>query len=201
MAEAVERLGRGELVAYATETVYGLGADARSEQAVGRLRAWKGRSEAQPLSVLVGGPESLEALGACQGPTLAALLSAFWPGPLTVVLRVRAALAPGVARPDGAVGFRCSSHPVAAGLARSAEAAGIGPITATSLNRTGQPAARNLREARALCAQIPPDPWLLADEAADAGRGLESSVLDLTGPRPRVLRAGAIPAPDLEALL
>jgi L-threonylcarbamoyladenylate synthase len=196
---AVERVRKGALVAYPTETVWGLGADACSDAAVASLRRWKGRADAAPISVLVDAPSALETLG-CQ-PERAArrLAAAFWPGPLTLVLRMQRRFALGVARADGAVGLRCSSHPLAAAFAAELARAGVGPVTATSLNHSGEPAARSEREARALCAGAG-DPALLA-AGPDAGGARESTVVDLTGARPRVLRWGAVSERELAPLL
>jgi tRNA threonylcarbamoyl adenosine modification protein (Sua5/YciO/YrdC/YwlC family) len=190
--EALARIGRGELVAYPTETLYGLGADARSEAAVGRLRGWKGREPDAPLSILVEDAAALEGLGLSLPAPARRLAEALWPGPLTLVLRACGGFADGVARrEDGAVGVRCSSHPVAAGLAQRLARAGAGPITATSLNRSGFPPVGDRDEARALCGE-PGAPWLLDPPDAPEPGGDASTVVDATGPAPRVLREGAV---------
>jgi L-threonylcarbamoyladenylate synthase len=203
---AVERIRAGGLVAYPTETVFGLGADARSEAAIARLRRWKGRGEDRPLSVLVPDAAALAALGCEPGPLGRALADACWPGPLTLVLPCRGRFARGVARADGALGVRCSSHPVAAALARRLAAAGVGPVTATSLNPSGAPAAHTLEQARALCAAASPEPGpLLVEpwqgETVGPGAAAESTVVDLTGEAPRVLRWGALGPAELAPLL
>lgn len=203
LAAAVERIREGGLVAYPTETLWGLGADASSESALESLRRWKGRGEDAPISVLVAAPDALTTLGCEPLGAARRLAAAFWPGPLTLVLRCARRFARGVARGDGAVGLRCSSHPVAAALAARLADAGVGPVTATSLNRSGEPAARRRDEARALCAGEH-GPALL-DAGADAGGAPASTVVDLTGERPVVLRWGALSratiAPWLEEAL
>lgn len=191
VAEAAQRIRRGELVAYPTETVWGLAADARNKLAVERLFAWKGRDPHQPISVLVGGYAALAALGAELTPLAAALAAKFWPGPLTLVLRCADVFAPGIAGADGAVGFRCSPHPVAHALAERA-----GVITATSFNRSGAAPCATRSEAET-CAGAALA--LLAGE--DAHGAPPSSVVDASGERLRVLREGAISAPALEAAL
>jgi L-threonylcarbamoyladenylate synthase len=197
---ALWRVGEQGLVAYPTETVWGLGADARSDAALSRLRAWKGRSDDAPVAILVDEPARLEGLGFALGTGARRLAGAFWPGPLTLVLPCRGRFARGVARVDGAVGVRCSPHPVAAALARRCARAGVGPLTATSLNRSGAPAARTRDDARALCGGDGPEaPLLLA--IGEAGGGAPSTVLDLTGERPAVLRWGAVPEPALAPVL
>jgi L-threonylcarbamoyladenylate synthase len=200
--EAVRRLRSGALVAFATETVYALGADARSPAAVGRLCAWKGRDAGRAVSVLVSGLAAAEALGARVSPSARLLARAFWPGPLTLVLPVaEGRFAPGVARADGAVGFRCSPHPVADALARHLEAAGVGPVTATSLNRSGQPPARDRVQALRACEGGASGPWLLDGAGPDAGAEPPSSVVDLTGAAPALRREGPVSAAALAAAL
>jgi L-threonylcarbamoyladenylate synthase len=181
------------LLAYPTETVWGLGAAAASARAVERLRAWKGRRDAQPIAVLVPDLAALEALGAELSEAARALAADYWPGPLTLVLRCRGRFAAGIAGRDGAVGFRCSSHPAARGLARAAFARGLGALTATSLNRSGQPPARTRAEAAALC-RGDGAPQLLEGAWPEAGGAAPSSVVDLSGAAPQVVREGAIDA-------
>lgn len=184
IGEAARRIREGGLVAYPTETVWGLAADARSAQAVAALRAWKGRDAEKPMSVLVRGYRELAALGAEATPLAQALAAKFWPGPLTLVLRCPNVFAPGIAAADGGVGFRCSPHPVARALAREA-----GAITATSLNRSGDAPCRTRAEAER-CAGTA----IALVDGEDAHGAPPSSVVDLTSGTLRVLREGAIPA-------
>ncbi|MGH0032099.1 MAG: L-threonylcarbamoyladenylate synthase [Myxococcota bacterium] len=200
LEDAADWLAGGGLLAYPTETVWGLGADARSDAAVERLRRFKGRGDDAPISILVDDRDSLPALGFDPSPLACALADRYWPGPLTLVLPCAGGFAKGVARDDGAVGVRCSPHPAAAALAGRLAARGVGPVTATSLNRTGEPAARSRREARALCDDGDDAPRLL-DVDDDAGQGRESTVLDLCASPPRVLRWGAIEEDDLNRAL
>jgi L-threonylcarbamoyladenylate synthase len=193
---ALEHVAEGGLVAFPTETSWGLGADASSETALARLRAWKGRDAAKPISILVAGRADLARLGARLSPAATRLARAFWPGPLTLVVRCEAKLADGVAGPGGAVGLRCSPHPVAAALASLAAARGVGPLTATSLNRAAAPACRTRAEA-ADCAGA--EIRLVAGE--DAGGGPPSSVVDATGAEPVVLREGAVSRAAIAAAL
>jgi len=200
LGDALRRIREGGLVAYPTETVWGLGADARSGAAVERLRAWKGARH--PLSVLVAGAEDLAEAGLRPDRAAERLARALWPGPVTLVVAcAKDVFAPGVAREDGAVGVRCSSHPLAAALVRRLRAAGGGPITSTSLNRSGAEPARTRDEARACCGDDPDGPWLLDVEGAESGGDRPSTVVDCTGPRPRVLRPGAVAVHRLEAVV
>jgi L-threonylcarbamoyladenylate synthase len=131
--EAAALLARGELVAYPTETVYGLGADAFSADALERLLALKGRDAERGLSVLVADTEALARYAAPLPSAAASLARCFWPGPLTLVVPVDDARFVGVRTPHG-VGFRCSPQPSAAALAH----ASTNPIVSTSCNRTAQ---------------------------------------------------------------
>ncbi len=196
---AVAWIANGGVLAYPTETVWGLGADARSDAAIGRLRAFKGKSAAAPISILVTGVAALAALGFRVDAAAQRLARDFWPGPLTLVLACEGRFAAGVAREDGAVGVRCSPHAVAGELAARCERAGAGPLTATSCNASGAPAARTRAAARRVCGG---DPIVrILSDGADAGGELASTVVDVTGPRPRVLRWGALPEPALRPVL
>src|SRR2546425_534209 len=98
LADAVAWIAQGGVLAYPTETVWGLGADARSDTAISRLRAFKGRSGAAPISILVTGAGALAALGFRVDAAAERLAREFWPGPLTLVLPCEAAFAAGLAR-------------------------------------------------------------------------------------------------------
>ena len=199
---AVAHVAAGGLVAYPTETLFGLGADARSETALARLRAWKGRDAGQPIALLVEDAAALPGLGFEVTDLAAALARDFWPGPLTLVLRCRDSFAAGIAAADGTIGVRCSPHPVAAGLARALARAGFGPVTATSLNRSGAPPAASLAAARALCEPAAPrGVRLLWSEGAPEPTGVASTVVDATGPTLRILREGALRAETLQRAL
>ncbi len=196
---AVERLARGGLVGFPTETLWGLAADAASASALDALRIWKGRADGHPISVLVSDPAHVERLGYALGGAGRRLAEAFWPGPLTLVAGPTSdatPFAPGIAREDGAVGFRCSPHPAAAALARAAADRGLGPPTATSLNRSGEPPAADRAEARAVCG-TGDGPLLWPADGPDASGQGASTVVDVSRSRPRLLRDGAIPVARL----
>lgn len=199
---AALRVRDGGLIAYPTETVWGLGADAGSERALEDLRRWKGRSDDAPISILVSGAEALPALGFARCEPALALARRFWPGPLTLVLPCTRRFARGVARADGAVGVRCSPHPVASGLACRVQALGTGPLTATSLNASGVAPAATLEQAREACERPADAPApLLVDAGLDADGAAPSTVLDLTGADALVLRWGALDAHRLTPAL
>lgn len=201
IGEAVAWIRDGGLLAYPTETVWGLGVDAGRNDALEQLCRWKGREEDAPVSLLVDAVEALEPLGIELSSAARLLSDRFWPGPLTLVLSSRARFARGVAREDGAVGVRCSSHPLATSLARRLRAAGVGPITATSLNASGAEPASNREEAARLCSGGSAAPHLIGVERAEAGGVGVSTVLDLTGPEPVVLRWGLLGEPELRPTL
>jgi tRNA threonylcarbamoyl adenosine modification protein (Sua5/YciO/YrdC/YwlC family) len=201
LGDSVRWLAGGGLLAYPTETVWGLGADATSDAAVGRLLRWKGRGGDSPLSIVVDTSTALENLGIDVSRGAYRVAAAFWPGPITLVLRCPRRFAAGVARADGAIGVRCSSHPLAAAIARRLRAEGVGPMTATSLNRSGDPAARSRAQAVALCGEGDDMPRMVDVDQAESGGDEPSTVLDLTGAAPKVLRWGALPAEALNPVL
>jgi L-threonylcarbamoyladenylate synthase len=204
IGEAVDRVRKGGLVAYPTETVWGIAADARSAPALDGLRRFKGRDPGQPIAILVTDFDHLTALGFETSAAARRLADAFWPGPLTLVLSLVESNATdalrGIAREDGAVGARCSSQPLAGAFARRLRAEEVGPVTATSLNRSGSPPASSAEEARDLCG-APGGPALIGVEGAECGGDRPSTVVDATGASARVLRYGAIGNAELDPLL
>jgi L-threonylcarbamoyladenylate synthase len=215
LERAIAVLAGGGLVAFPTETVWGIAADARRPEAVERLRRFKGRDPAQPISVLVDQPAELAGLGCAVDVVARALIEALWPGPVTLVLPVEPGTAGPAARlvhraggggPEaagpgaGGLGVRCSPHPVARGLARAAARAGIGPLTATSCNRSGEPPARTRAEARAVCRDGRGAPLVL-ETGEEASGGAPSTVLDLCVRPVRVLRPGAVDAATIRDVL
>ncbi len=204
LQQALECLAADGLVAFPTETVWGLAARAESQRAVERLQRFKGRADDRPISVLIDEPVGLDSLGIAADPLLRTLVDAFWPGPLTLVIAgpfVRR-FAAGIASPTGAVGFRCSDHPVAAHLVREAFGRGLGPLTATSFNRSGETPVETRAQAVLLAeAHGAPRVVVLEPSGCDAFARTPSTVLDLTGTEPRVLRWGAIDEKALAPLL
>ncbi len=198
---AIAHLEADGSVGFPSETVWGLAACARADEAVARLRRWKGRHDGQPISLLVTGEAQLAANDFEISELARKLIGVCWPGPLTLVLRCKAHFAPGISRKeDGAVGVRCSSHPIAHALGRAADEAGLGLLTATSLNHTGAPPARTEEEARLLCGTCADAPFVLDSAGRGADGGLPSTVLDLTGDEPVAIRWGALGPVALNAL-
>lgn len=210
LGQAARWVKGGGLIAFPTETVWGLAADASSAEALLRLRRWKGRDAGAPVSVLVENVEAAEARGASFSAPARRLADAFWPGPLTLIVPAERGFAAGVARADGGVGLRCSSHPLAGALARRLDREGAGPPTATSLNRSGEPPAASRDAARACCGLMrnepvsgrsADEPRLLDIEGAECGAEEPTTVIDATEEPPRVLRWGAIDSRALQPLL
>jgi L-threonylcarbamoyladenylate synthase len=185
LRDAVRLLRSGGIVAYPTETFYGLGADARNEEALARLAGLKGRPESKPFPLLVTGREQILPFVGEIPETAERLIARFWPGPLTLVLPARG-LPASLSNAEGGVGFRASAHPVAAALVAAFGA----PITTTSANRTGEPPVGSpdlVAEAFA------GDDLLLLDGGIVPG-GLPSTVAAFgTGGDPVCLREGKLP--------
>jgi L-threonylcarbamoyladenylate synthase len=194
VARAAELLRAGALVAFPTETVYGLGADATDERAVAAIFAAKGRPHFNPLIVHIPGLEEAKAFA--QFDARARRIAAqFWPGPLTLVLPRRAAAGLSLLASAGldTVALRAPSHPIAQALLCATGR----PIAAPSANRSGRVSPT---EAAHVAAELSDAIALILD----AGRtpvGLESTVLDLTGETPRLLRPGGITLERLQASL
>jgi len=193
IADAAACLRRGGLVAFPTETVYGLGVDALDAAAVRRLFAAKGRPADDPLIVHIASLDALASLVAAPPPAVAALAARFWPGPLTLVLR-RSALVPDeVTAGLDTVAVRVPAHPVARALLA---AAGI-PVAAPSANLFSRPSPTQ-------AGHVLEDLDGRIDLVLDGGRtqvGVESTVLDLSGDVPEVLRPGAVTLEMLRPLL
>ncbi len=187
---AAELIRRGGVVAYPTETVYGLGCDVRSDAALAALRALKGRSRERGVSVLLADPELLWQLETDLPEHAATLARAFWPGPLTLVIAAAAASYPLVAT-DYGVAFRCSPHPQAAELARRA---GV-PLASTSANLSGAEPARTADEVEAIFGAGFP----IAGGAPAGGASPSTVVAVDTAGDLELLRAGAIPFDEIRA--
>ena len=173
----------GGVVAFPTETFYGLGTAALDAAAVGRLFALKGRPESRAILVLVDDPARIDRF-AVLTPSARELIAAYWPGPLTLVLPARAVVPVALTAGTGTIGVRQPSH----ALARALAAAVGGPVTAPSANRSGEaPATRAEDVLRVFDGQVD----LVLDGGSTAG-GLPSTVLDVTVEPPRVLREGAV---------
>jgi L-threonylcarbamoyladenylate synthase len=186
-------LGRGGLLAYPTETVYGLGSTP-SVPALAALARLKGRPPDKPFLLLVSGRAMAEEWGLVLSPSAEALSAAFWPGPLTLVLRGGEGRLPDELRgKEGGIAVRHTSH---AGIARLVAAVGR-PLTSTSANRPGEPAAPGPERIREAFGTAIERGELLVLDGGVLGNVPPSTLVDCTGPMPRLVREGAIPRDEL----
>lgn len=196
LAQAVARLVAGELVAFPTETVYGLGADAGNPAAVARIFARKGRPLDHPVIVHVASASALAHWALEIPPSAELLIRAFWPGPLTLILHRAADVSDAVTGGQDTVGVRCPSHPLAQALLRACERAGIRGLAAPSANRFGHVSPTMADHVRT---EFGSD--LLILDGGPAEVGIESTIVDVSGPVPRILRPGMITELQLAAAL
>ncbi len=195
---ARQAIGRGELVVLPTDTVYGVGADAFSAAAVARLLAAKGRGRQSPPPVLIPNTSTLEALAAEVPVAARALAEAFWPGPLTIVLHANPSLSWDLGDTGGTVALRIPDHGLALELLQE-----TGPLAVSSANRTGEPAARTVAEARRMLG----DRVAVYLDAGEApGDGTASTIVDGTGldgdaGSLRILRTGGVSREAIAGLL
>ncbi|GLI25988.1 hypothetical protein ARHIZOSPH14_02300 [Agromyces rhizosphaerae] len=198
MRLARQALGRGQLVVLPTDTVYGLAADAFDATAVQRLLDAKGRDRTAPPPVLIPGIPTLDALAAEVPDPVRALVEAFWPGGLTVILSAQPSLRWDLGETRGTVALRMPDHPIALELL-----AETGPLAVSSANLSGRPAAATAQEAEAMLGEsvevyLDGGPAGSGYEAVGERPGdLSSTIVDATGlsqpgGRLRIVRAGVI---------
>ena len=193
---AVARLAAGELVALPTETVYGLGADAANPLAVAKIFALKGRPADHPLIVHLAPEARLDDWAVDIPESARKLVAAFWPGPLTIILRKSPRVPAMVTGGQDSVGLRCPSHPVARQLLREFAKVGSGAVAAPSANRFGHVSPTTAQHVRD---EFGPDLLVLDGGACEVG--LESTIVDLSRGSPVLLRPGAITREDLARVL
>lgn len=190
---AVRALRAGKLVAFPTETVYGLGADAENPDAVGRVFSVKGRPTNHPLIVHIAAEAELSRWAREVPEAARKLAESCWPGPLTLLLRKSARVPSATTGGLDSVGLRVPAHPLALELLRTF----AGGIAAPSANRFGRVSPTCAEHVRA---DLGDAVDVLLDGGA-CGVGVESTILDLTGPRPLLLRPGGVTAERIESLL
>jgi L-threonylcarbamoyladenylate synthase len=183
IAEAVSAVRRGELVVLPTDTVYGIGADAFTPAAVNALLEAKGRGRDMPSPVLVGSVRAAQALVEDFGTYGQDLVDEFWPGALTLVCRANSTLAWDLGDSKGTVAVRMPLHQLTLELLKE-----TGPLAVSSANRSGAAPARTAEDAET---QLGESVEVYLDDGA-SGEADPSSIVDLTGAVPRLLRAGAI---------
>lgn len=188
VAAAVEAIKSGELVVLPTDTVYGIGADAFTPHAVTALLNAKGRGRHMPPPVLVGSRHTLDGLVYSLPKAARELADAFWPGALTIIVEHSPSLQWDLGDTQGTVGVRMPLHPVALEVLRE-----TGPMAVSSANRTGKPPAVTAEDAREQL-EYAVRVYLEAGPCPDP---VPSTIVDVTGEVPRILRDGAVPIEKL----
>jgi tRNA threonylcarbamoyl adenosine modification protein (Sua5/YciO/YrdC/YwlC family) len=188
---ATDAVRGGGLIVLPTDTVYGVGADAFSARAVANLLEAKGRGRDMPPPVLVGSRAALGALVSAMPASGEEFVDRFWPGPLTLVCRHTPHLAWDLGETAGTVAVRMPDHPLALDLL-----AATGPLAVSSANRTGMPAATTAAEAEEM---LGGSVSIYLDGGSTAGT-TPSTIVDLTGVTPRVLRSGALSLEELRTV-
>jgi L-threonylcarbamoyladenylate synthase len=193
IAQAAQALHEGQLVGLPTETVYGLAANATDDAAVAQIFVAKGRPADHPLIVHVLSAEQVP-IFATQVPEFAqALISAFWPGPLTLILPRQSGVATASAGGQDSIGLRCPSHPVAQALLRAGLALGVHGVSAPSANRFGRVSPTTAAHVQSELGQ-----GLLILDGGECDVGIESTIIDCTRGEPVLLRPGHITRPQIE---
>lgn len=192
IAAAAAALKGGRLVVMPTDTVYGIGADAFNSAAVSALLSAKGRGRDMPVGVLVGSWHTIEGLVYTMPEGARDLIRAFWPGALSLVVTQAPSLQWDLGDARGTVMLRMPLHPVAIELLRE-----VGPLAVSSANISGRPAALDAGEARSQLGDLV-DVYL---EAGPSAQGAASTIVDLTGATPRILRPGPVSAERIAEVL
>ncbi|MEN6374990.1 MAG: L-threonylcarbamoyladenylate synthase [Smithella sp.] len=184
LTRAAEILAKGGIIAYPTETFYGLGANAANEKAIRKIYDLKGRNFHNPISVIIDREENLHPLVDGVPPAAVILMKAFWPGPLTIVFKASVKVSSLLTAQTGKIGIRISSHRGAMLLAQK-----LGhPLTATSANLSGAPECSSAIE---VARQIGQKVDAIIDLGETAG-GRGSTIIDVTTDPPQILREGVI---------
>ncbi|MBS1695749.1 MAG: threonylcarbamoyl-AMP synthase [Actinobacteria bacterium] len=192
IASAISALKDGQLVVLPTDTVYGLGADAFNNSAVAALLAAKGRGRDMPVPVLVGSWHTIEGLVYTVPNAARELIRAFWPGALSLVVRQAPSLQWDLGDAQGTVMLRMPLHPVAIELLRE-----VGPMAVSSANISGSPPAVTITEARDQLA----DRVEVYLDGGPSAKQAASTIVDLTGAHPRILRVGPVAAESIAEVL
>ncbi len=189
---AVHAVERGEAVVFPTDTLYGIGCDAFRPEAVEAILAAKGRGREMPPPVLIPSAGTVDGIARDVPDNVRALMEAFWPGPLTIIVHAQPSLSWDLGDTEGTVALRVPEHPVALALLLR-----TGPMAVTSANRTGGPAATTVEGAE----------WQLGSAVAvylDGGAtpiGLASTIIDATNDKIRIVREGALHRDELAAVV
>jgi L-threonylcarbamoyladenylate synthase len=192
IASAAGAVKSGRLVVLPTDTVYGIGADAFDSAAVAALLSAKGRGRDMPVPVLVGSWHTIDGLVLTVPQATRDLIRAFWPGALSLVVRQAPSLQWDLGDSRGTVMLRMPLHSVAIELLRE-----VGPMAVSSANVSGRPPAVDVEGAREQLGDVV-EVYL---DAGTSARQAASTILDLTGPVPRILRSGPVSAQEIAAVL
>ncbi|BBZ22376.1 L-threonylcarbamoyladenylate synthase [Mycolicibacter hiberniae] len=192
VAAAIDAVRGGRLVVLPTDTVYGIGADAFNAAGVTALLAAKRRGRDMPVGVLVGSWSSIDGLALIVPATARELIRAFWPGALSLIVRQAPSLQWDLGEARGTVMVRMPLHPVALEVLKA-----VGPMAVSSANVSGSPPAADAAEAQR---QLGESVEVYLDAGA-AEQGEASTIVDLTGPTPRIVRPGPISAEQIGAVL
>lgn len=194
--EGAKLIAAGELLAFPTETVYGLGADAASDAAVAKIFAAKGRPADHPLIVHVAHPEAAAHFAAAMPDFAKRLIDAFWPGPLTVILPRKPSIAKASAGGQDSIGLRCPAHAVARALLEECAKLGVHGVSAPSANKFGKVSPTTAAHVKAEFG----DSVAVIDGGA-CEVGIESTIIDCTRGAPVLLRPGVLTPAQLEAVM
>lgn len=192
LTSAISAVKGGGLVVLPTDTVYGIGVDAFNGDAVAALLAAKNRGRDMPVGVLVGSWHTIDGLVYAVPPAARELIAAFWPGALSLVVRHAPSLHWDLGDANGTVMLRMPLHPVAIELLRE-----VGPMAVSSANVSGFPAAVTAADAQAQLS----DRVEVYLDAGPSPQGAASTIVDVSGPQPRVLREGPVSAADIARVL
>ena len=196
LEQAARHLAAGELVAFPTETVYGLGARADDDAAVARIFAAKGRPADHPLIVHVADLAQAEHFAADISPQARRLIAAFWPGPLTVIVPRHPGRGEAAAGGQDSIGLRMPAHPVARAFLQQAACLGVAGVAGPSANRFGRVSPTS---AAHVVQEFGPDLWVL--DGGDCEVGIESAIVDCTRAQPSLLRPGQLSRQRIEQVL
>lgn len=191
ISQALQALKRGQVVAFPTDTVYGIGTLVHSVEGIDRLFAVKGREADKAIPVLLGDPQALSQVAHSLGSIAMRLAERFWPGPLTLVVPRHSSL-PANLSTEATIGVRMPDHVVALALLRAA-----GPLAVTSANLSG---GANCATASEVMAQLGGRIDIVLDGGRTPG-GVPSTVVDCTGAQPRILRAGPLSLQEILSAL
>jgi len=189
IATAVKALQKGEIIAYLTDTLYGLGGDARSSVAIEKIFSLKGRATEKALPVIVGEKAIAEKYVAEIPSVAATLIEQFWPGPLTLIFKAAAHVPPELIGHSGKIAMRLPAAKLAREISRNLGA----PIIATSANRSGEPVFNSAEQ----IAEIFGEQLALILDSGPPLQAKPSTIIDVTTQPPSLVRAGAVPVAEI----